>query len=161
MTDQPVSQRLFPVEQEFLTTDDYYTPAWIFERMGITFDLDVCAPPGGVEWVPARRFYTQADDGLTAPWRGRVWMNPPYSLPAPWITKFIAHGYGICLVPASNGKWFHDLWATADGLALVDRTALKFVNGTGGGIPIRVVLAAFGNDCVTAIRRLSVVRRIA
>lgn len=62
--------RLFPVQQEQLTSDDYYTPAWVFERMGIEFDLDVCAPPGGIPWIPAKRYYTQADDGLVAPWGG-------------------------------------------------------------------------------------------
>ena len=38
---------LFGAEQSELTSDDYYTPAWVFERMGIEFDLDPCAPPGG------------------------------------------------------------------------------------------------------------------
>ena len=48
--------RLFAVQQEQLTSDDYYTPAWVFERMGIEFDLDVAAPPGGIPWIPAKRF---------------------------------------------------------------------------------------------------------
>ena len=67
MSDGPLSNsRLFPVAQEQLTTDDYYTPPWVFEQMKLTFDLDVAAPPGGVEWVPADRFYSQADDGVHA-----------------------------------------------------------------------------------------------
>ena len=40
--------RLFDIEQTQLTSDDYYTPKWIFEALGEHFDLDVCAPPGGV-----------------------------------------------------------------------------------------------------------------
>lgn len=63
---------LFGVPQTQLTKDDYYTPREVFERLGLTFDLDVCAPPGGVPWVPARRYYTTADDGLSQPWFGRV-----------------------------------------------------------------------------------------
>ena len=39
---------LFELGQTQLTSDDYYTPAWVFERMDINFDIDVCAPPGGV-----------------------------------------------------------------------------------------------------------------
>jgi hypothetical protein len=30
------------------TSDDYYTPPFIFEALGVEFDLDVSAPPGGV-----------------------------------------------------------------------------------------------------------------
>ena len=26
---------------------DWYTPAWIFERIGLQFDLDPCQPTGG------------------------------------------------------------------------------------------------------------------
>lgn len=151
--------RLFAVQQETLTSDDFYTPAWIFERMGIEFELDVCAPPGGIPWIPARRHFTQEDDGLAQPWRGMVWMNPPFSAPDPWVKRFIRHGCGVALVPMSNGMWFHDLWGAADALTLPSARAFKFEQG--GGIPIRVALAAFGGDCVNAIRRLGVVRRAA
>ena len=30
------------------TTDDYYTPPFIFEALGLHFDLDVSGPAGGV-----------------------------------------------------------------------------------------------------------------
>ena len=35
---------LFGEEQAEITTDDYYTPTWLFDQMGIGFDLDVAAP---------------------------------------------------------------------------------------------------------------------
>lgn len=38
---------LFGAEQTQATSDDYYTPAWIFETLGLRFNLDVCAPPPG------------------------------------------------------------------------------------------------------------------
>ena len=106
--------RLFTVQQEQLTSDDYYTPAWVFERMGIEFDLDVCAPPGGIPWIPAKRYSTQADDGLLQPWEGRVWMNPPWSGTSPWARKFIEHRNGVCLVPHAKSKWHLELWQAAD-----------------------------------------------
>lgn len=152
---------LFGLEQEAFTSDDYYTPRWLFEQMAIRFDIDVCAPPGGIPWIPADRYFTKADDALSQDWAGRVWMNPPFSEPEAFVRKFIVHSDGICLVPCSNGRWFHRLWASADAITLPADTAMKFVNGTGGGIPIRIVLAAFGDECVEAIARLGVVRRIA
>lgn len=96
--------------------DSLYTPPEIFELLGVEFDLDVCAPPGGVPWVPATRYLTEAEDGLETPWEGFVWMNPPYSAPKPWIKKWIAHGNGICLVPFARSLWFYELW---DSSALV------------------------------------------
>ena len=93
--------RLFDVE-DALDSDAWYTPAWVFEGMGVTFDLDVASPEGGLEWLPARRFYTVADDGLAMPWDGWVWCNPPYSSPAPWCRKWAAHEPGGCLLIRSD-----------------------------------------------------------
>jgi hypothetical protein len=85
-------ERLFAIKQEQDTSDDHYTPAWIFETLDLTFDLDVAAPPGGIPWIPARRYYTMEDDGLAQPWNGLVWMNPPYSNATPWVNRFLEHG---------------------------------------------------------------------
>jgi hypothetical protein len=155
--------RLFPVEQHELTSDDYYTPSWVFERMGLTFDLDVASPPGGIPWIPADRFFTMADDGLAQPWEGRVWMNPPYSGTGPWIDRFIAHGHGVCLVPHSRARWHSALWqsdaAIVDPNHPADPSMFKFVrNGREENIFMPVFLAAFGPECVEAIRRLGRVR---
>jgi hypothetical protein len=155
------SPRLFPVAQEQLTSDDYYTPAWVFERMGIRFDLDVCSPPGGVPWIPADRFYTQADDGLASPWEGRVWMNPPYSQATPWVNRFIAHRHGIALMNHAKSAWHPRLWAAVDGAAM-PYDYFNFVGGpNGGSMYAPVWFAAFGEECVDAISRLGVVRRLA
>lgn len=93
------------------TSDDYYTPPFIFEALSLTFDLDVCAPVGGVPWIPAKRSLSMIDDGLTQDWGGAlVWMNPPYSNPLPWTRKFMKHNNGIAFVPTSSGKWMLELW---------------------------------------------------
>jgi hypothetical protein len=153
--------RLFAVEQEQLTSDDYYTPAWVFERMGIEFDLDVCSPPGGISWIPAVRYFTQADDGLAQDWEGRVWMNPPYSGTSPWARKFIEHHHGVCLVPHSRSAWWGELWATADAIADAGMFRFYKAGGTYENVFMPVVFAAFGPECVDAISRLGVVRKIA
>lgn len=90
-----------------LDTDDWYTPPYIIEALGLTYDLDPCSPKGGVPWIPATHHYSEEDDGLLQPWEGRVWLNPPYSEPWPWLDRLREHGNGIALVPAdtANRGW--------------------------------------------------------
>lgn len=145
---------LFGMEQHERTSDDYYTPEWVFQRMGIRFDLDVASPPGGIPWVPADRYFTMADDGLSQPWVGRVWMNPPYSQATPWVRRFIEHGNGVCLVPFAKSAWAWELWERAE--ATVMPPLQEFANG--GSIRFPVWVAAFGAECVEAIGHLGRVR---
>lgn len=116
---------LFGQPQQELTSDDWYTPRWIFDALGVTFDLDVASPPGGPPFTPCRRYYTQVHDGLASPWEGLVWMNPPYSKPAPWVDKFLRHGNGIALLPAAKSRWFYDLWES-EAYAVVLATKVEF-----------------------------------
>ena len=53
------------------------------ERFG-AFDLDVAAAAHNAK-APA--FYAREDDGLSQPWTGRVWCNPPYSDCGAWVRK--------------------------------------------------------------------------
>ena len=46
---------LFGDAPQYVTSDDVYSPPHVFERLGLTFDLDVCAPKGGLPWIPAKR----------------------------------------------------------------------------------------------------------
>ena len=72
--------------------------------MGVEFDMDVASPGcDSVPWIPAKQHLTHAEDGLTTPWNGFVWCNPPYGLRSgkqKWIEKFVAHGNGVILLPA-------------------------------------------------------------
>lgn len=93
--------------QVAVTTDDWYTPRWIFTAADIHFDLDVCAPADPtMRTVPADRYLTIVDDGLTTDWSGTVWCNPPYSKAAPWCDRWAAHPDGMLLLPAvPEVKW--------------------------------------------------------
>lgn len=150
----PTQPALFAAPQEQRTSDDYYTPAWVFERLGIEFDLDVAAPPGGVSWVPARRSLTMAEDGLSAEWEGRVWMNPPYSKATPWVDRFIQHGHGVCLMPHAKSAWHPKLWKAAEAVVVPD----SYFDFVGGSVMLPVWFAAFGDECVEAIGRLGKIR---
>ena len=63
MNEQP---QLFATPQTITTSDDYYTPAWIFDALGLHFDLDVASPPHATT-VPCTRYLTMEHDGLTTP----------------------------------------------------------------------------------------------
>ena len=159
-----MSETLFGPVPHYLTTDDVYTPPHIFERLGLEFDLDVCAPPGGLPWVPARRHYSVGDDGLTAPWEGLVWMNPPYSDPAPWVKRWLAHPTGVAIVPFAKSDWFTDLWQRADALALATRPDgsinLRWIKGKQNdhSVFMPVALVAMGASSVAALDAFGRVR---
>lgn len=66
-------------------SDEWYTPAEHIEAVRQVLgaiDLDPASCATAQASINARAFYTKADDGLAKEWRGRVWLNPPYSQPA-------------------------------------------------------------------------------
>jgi hypothetical protein len=103
-----------------LTRDDCYTPRWVFDAMGLIFDIDVAAPYGGPWYVPARAYFTADDDGLTQPWNGLAWCNPPYSNYAPWADRFARHDraalMGACVPEV---KWLPTVFDAADAIAFI------------------------------------------
>ena len=112
-----------------LSDDDWWTPPEVFAALGVTFDLDPAAPPGGVPWLPARRIYCEQDDGLTRPWEGLVWLNPPYSRPGPWLERLAGHGSGIALIAADPScRWWHDWIAPSAALVVFPRGRIRFVH---------------------------------
>jgi hypothetical protein len=72
---------------------EWYTPPAILEAahevLG-AIDLDPASSDAQQELSPvkAARYHTVDDSGLDVPWRGRVWLNPPYA--RGWIDRFVA-----------------------------------------------------------------------
>jgi len=140
-------EALFPMPQQGKTSDDYCTPKWIFDALGIEFDLDVACPPEGPAHTPCKAFYTQETDGLASPWFGNVWMNPPYSKSTPWVNKFMEHQEGICLMPFAKSAWCNRLWDNCHGIVMLPSN-FRFAQGS---IFIETMLAAYGPHNVEAL----------
>lgn len=106
-------------------TDEWYTPRYIFDALGETFDLDVACPiEGGPRHVPAADWFTS--DALSREWHGFVWMNPPFGhqkIKRLWLSKFFGHGNGIALVPdRTSAPWFQEYGPQADAILWVSRS---------------------------------------
>ena len=155
MTGQPA---LFGVEQTQITKDDHYTPKWVFDGLGLEFDIDVASPPGGIPWIPKKRYFTQADDGLVQPWAGRIWCNPPFSRPGPWADRMIEHGNGILLCCVSKSAWMERVWNSEAKIWLLP-WKMEFERPDGlSGISFPTFMAAFGIENQTALAKLGTTR---
>lgn len=135
------------------TSDEHYTPKHLFDALGITFDLDVASPPNGSN-VPTKRYFDKSIDGLAQEWVGNVWMNPPYSNPTPWVERFIAHNYGIALLPITRGKWWDKLWNSECAIVpLIYNFAFERPEGLKAKpIVFRTALYAFNETNITALK---------
>lgn len=141
--------------------DEWYTPSWMFRALRVEFDLDPCSPGAPPSSVPATHHLTKADNGLTAEWRGTVWLNPPFSSKRPWYERLVAHGNGIALMPARTET--HDLqtYMSAAQALLFLRGRIYFErghrpggNGVGGTVttpPFGIVLCAYGEAMADAL----------
>lgn len=143
------------VEDDPANRDDWWTPPAIFAPLG-PFDLDPCAPLSRPEWTGCARQLTIADDGLSSPWAGRVWLNPPYSNAGAWVRKLADHGDGIALVFArtETGWWQEEVWPRADGfLFLAGRVSFRPGGAArkGSAPTSPSVLIAFGQRNVDAL----------
>jgi hypothetical protein len=103
------------------TSDDCYTPRWVFDAMGLHFDLDVAAPPGGPWHVPCDRYYTAEDDGLVQLWDGLVWCNPPYSNYLGWAQRWEKHPTGVLMgYHQPEARWTRRVFDASDAVAFTD-----------------------------------------
>lgn len=61
--------------------NEWYTPEKYIEMARAVLgeiELDPASSETANKTVKADCFYTEQDDGLSKPWYGKVWMNPPY-----------------------------------------------------------------------------------
>jgi phage N-6-adenine-methyltransferase len=118
-------------------TFEWYTPAVYVDAArqvlgGI--DLDPASSAEANATVKAASYYDAETDGLARSWRGRVWLNPPYSgLAGRFVGKLLdeyAAGRVTAAVLLLNGyrfdaAWFQPLW---DGVLCFTDHRIKFTS---------------------------------
>lgn len=136
--------------------DEWLTPPEVLRALG-AFDLDPCSPIRR-PWDTAREHLTALDDGLSKPWRGRVWCNPPYGAEAArWLARLADHGDGIALIFArtETAAWVEHVWAKASAILFIaGRLHFHHVDGrraaANSGAPSALV--AYGEANAQALR---------
>jgi hypothetical protein len=150
------TDRLGLHESKSADTDVWLTPPHILKPLG-KFDLDPCAAMDR-PWDTAAVHYTKIDNGLLLPWRGRVWLNPPYGLEASkWLKRLANHGIGTALIFArtDTSGFFDWVWNAASAvLFLRGRLKFHYPNGRqcafSAGAPS--VLIAYGESDAEILR---------
>lgn len=140
-----------------MKNDEWLTPPEILAALG-RFDLDPCAPIAR-PWPTARQHLTLENDGLSHPWWGRVWCNPPFGREAiRWMRKMAAHGNGIALLPArtETAMFYETVWGRADAVLFIKgRPHFHTVDGArapfNSGAPI--CLIAYGLRNANVLKR--------
>jgi hypothetical protein len=147
--------RLFSTPVQGVDSDERYTPQWVFDGLGMTFDVDPCSPVDGGDCVPAINKYTLHDDGLSQEWNGTAWVNPPFSNATAWADRFRKHANGVFLGPVANSRWAVDLERAADLLWLCRDFAFTHPTHAGRRSSMPLMFVAMGVTAVSALQRLA------
>lgn len=124
---------------------EWYTPRLYLDAavavMG-GIDLDPASSEAAQAHVKATRHFTLEHDGLTQPWSGRVFLNPPYAMPfvKDFVRKMTAAyqageiDEGILLTNnATDTEWFHMAANTCAALCLT-RGRIRFLEASNGDL---------------------------
>ena len=138
-----------------MKNDEWLTPPEIVKALG-AFDLDPCSPVVR-PWATAAAHFTKEDDGLSQPWVGRVWLNPPFGTEAvKWLRRMVKHGDGVALIPArtETAMFYECVWGRASAVCFMKgRPHFHYVDGrraaANSGAPI--CLVAYGQRNVDAL----------
>jgi ParB family chromosome partitioning protein len=119
--------------------DEYCTPPNIIEFarwvMG-GIDLDPATNYDAQKTVQAKNWFEDITDGLSKPWRGNVWLNPPYSQPLmnKFVDKAIAEipnikSMMILTNSSTDTRWYHKLIGYATVMILFRGRISFFLDG--------------------------------
>lgn len=136
-------------------SQSWITPKHIIEALG-PFDLDPCACDPQ-PWPCARENWVRGGLG-GEPWRGLVWLNPPFNRYGVqhWMARMAQHNNGIALLHArTETDWFQQVWFHATSmLFLGERLHFHYPDGrraeANSGAP--AVLVAYGKVAEKRLR---------
>jgi len=120
--------------------DRYCTPIPIAKRMARTFgglaDLDPCHDQSGLTLAHRNYDIRRGQDGLVLPWRGRVWLNCPYSEPAMWLMRAALHwryrlAETLAIVNVQSGSryWHRYVWGQASAICFLETRVAFLYDG--------------------------------
>jgi len=122
-------------------TEEWYTPREIVDRVRSVLGsiaLDPASHPIPQAWIRAERYFTKDDDGLSKPWFGPVFLNPPYgrSNAGRWAAKLIGEyragrvEQAVLLVNTMIGyTWYRSIWRSFPICITDDRLSFVPPNG--------------------------------
>ena len=132
-------------------SDEWPTPQWLVGQYAAEFGPFDTDPAATAQSAQASAFYTIDDDGLSQPWKGRVWMNPPYSNVGAWMAKARAEVEAgnaelvVCLVPARvDARWYRAATARASVVRVLPQR-VKF-GGCKDSAPFPSAVIVLGGD---------------
>jgi phage N-6-adenine-methyltransferase len=146
-----------PASLPYSENPEWYTPHKYIEAarqvLG-NIDLDPASNDIAQQMVRASTYYTAETDGLVQEWRGRTWVNPPYSknLIAPFVRKLLDE-YRDGNVPEAvllthartDAGWFHEAADAAAAICFTcGRISFRTRNGTGNSPTDGSVFFYFG-----------------
>lgn len=129
--------------------NEWYTPGEIIQAakaaMG-AIDCDPASSDVANQTVGASVFFTEEQNGLTQPWRGRVWLNPPYAQPLiaqfaeATASKYEAEEFEHACILVNNATetgWFQRLLSVASGVCFPS-SRIRFLSPDGKqGAPLQ------------------------
>lgn len=136
--------------------EEWLTPPDILEALG-PFDLDPCAPIVR-PWPMAKEHYDISQDGLSLPWHGFVWCNPPYGRHnIVWLERMAEYGNGIALIFArtETAMFYKHVWPAATSLLFLHgRLHFHYVDGSRakGNCGGPSVLIAYGEEASSRLQ---------
>lgn len=136
---------------------NWRTPKSLIEaiqsRFGVCFSLDACAENSAASKAPS--YYSPSDDGLSLPWPGVVWCNPPYGKTISlWIEKAfnesrINADLVVCLLPArTDTAYFHTHCIKGNVFLLRGRVRFESEDVPIGSAPFPSMLVMFSRHII-------------